>query len=80
MGDELVAGVAQLVGVAIAGKLERPPDGGAIDRGDGHGRAAAVRLLRGMRIELLDDGKEISEELSLRYDCLRLSRYLWPSW
>jgi hypothetical protein len=63
--------------VALAGELERPPDGGAVNRRDGQRGAATVRplLLRG-RIELLDDGKEISEKLSLRYDCLRLSRYL----
>jgi hypothetical protein len=69
-----------LIGVAIAGELKRPPDGGTVDCGDGHSGAATVRLrLRGRRIELLDDGKKIGEELSLRYDCLRLSRYLWPS-
>ena len=58
MGDELVAGAPQLVGVAIAGEVEGPRDRRAVDRYRG-GRGAfgtiAVRPRRG--VELLDHGK-----------------------
>ena len=66
VGDELVAGVAQLVGVAVAGEVEGVLDRDAIDRIDGDGDAAvavggSVGASRG--VELLDHGKEISQEL-----------------
>jgi hypothetical protein len=51
VGDELVAGAAQLVGVALAGELEGVRDSLAID------------LFR--RVELLDDGEEVGEELAV---------------
>jgi hypothetical protein len=51
MGDELIAGPANLVGMAVAGELEGPRDGLTVD------------LRR--RVELLDDGEEVGEELSL---------------
>jgi hypothetical protein len=34
VGDELIAGVAQLVGVVVAGKLEGAFDGGPVDLGN----------------------------------------------
>jgi len=49
VGDELVARVPQLIGVAIAGEVEGVGQGGAIDLG--------------RRVELLDDREEIGEEL-----------------
>jgi hypothetical protein len=60
VGDELVAGAAQLIGVAVAGEVE-----GAADR-------LAVDL---RRVELLDDGEEVAKKLVLRYVLLRRSRY-----
>ncbi|HMB54547.1 MAG TPA: hypothetical protein VKU40_14620, partial [Thermoanaerobaculia bacterium] len=66
VGDELVAGAAQLVGVAVAGEIE------------GAGERLAVDL--GRRVELLDYGEEIGEELLLLYGLLRRSRYRVPSW
>jgi hypothetical protein len=66
VGDELIAGVAQLVGVTIAGEIEGVLDRDAIDRIDGDGNAAvSVRSPFGASrgVELLDYGKEISQEL-----------------
>ena len=72
VGDELVAGVAQLVGVAVAGELEGVLERGAVDRRQGdRGVAAAVGgavprravFARG-RVELLDHGEEVGEELA----------------
>jgi hypothetical protein len=51
MGDELVAGVAELVGVMVAGEVE------------GVGKRVAIDS--GRRIELLDHREEIGEELAL---------------
>jgi hypothetical protein len=66
VGDELVSRVPQLVGVPIAGKIEGVLDRDAIDRGDRDGDAApaiggSVRAAGG--VELLNDGKEIGQEL-----------------
>ena len=60
VGDEVVAGAAQLVGVALAGELERAADRLAVDLG--------------RRVELLDDREEVGEKLSLLYRCLCRSR------
>jgi len=40
VGDELIAGVAQLVGVPIAGEVEGVLDRDAVDRSDRDGNAA----------------------------------------
>jgi hypothetical protein len=40
VGDELIAGVAQLVGVPIAGKVKGVLDRDAVDRGDRDSDAA----------------------------------------
>ncbi|HXV05468.1 MAG TPA: hypothetical protein VFP23_06135 [Solirubrobacterales bacterium] len=65
MGDELVAGAAQLVGVALAGELEGVRDSGAVDRrGRRRSLAVAGRVIGGRRsVELLDDREEIVEEV-----------------
>jgi hypothetical protein len=66
VGDELVAGVPQLIGMAVAGEIEGVLDRDAIDRGDRDGDAAATvgsAVGAGRGVELLDDGKEISQEL-----------------
>jgi len=66
VGDELIAGVAQLIGMPIAGEIEGVLDRDAIDRGDRDGDAAPAvgsTVGTGRGIELLDDGKEISQEL-----------------
>jgi hypothetical protein len=78
VGDELIAGVAQLVGVAIAGEVEGVLDRDAVDRGNRDGdRTVAVgggvSAARG--VELLDDGIEISQELLAGYGCRCASRY-----
>jgi len=52
--------------VAVAGEIE------------GAGERLAVDL--GRRVELLDYGEEIGEELLLLYGLLRRSRYRVPSW
>ncbi len=52
VGDELVAGAPQLVGVAVAGEVE----------GAGH-RLAVDLVHRG--VELLDHGEEVGEELAV---------------
>jgi hypothetical protein len=75
MGDELVARVAQLVGVPIASELEGMPHRLAVDPCHGDGRLAADRgavsvgavgavgfLRRG--VELLDDSEQVREELA----------------
>jgi RNase adaptor protein for sRNA GlmZ degradation len=68
MGDELVARVPQLIGMAVAGKVEGVLDRDAIDRGDRDGHAAVTVAIgstvgAGRGVELLEDGKEISQEL-----------------
>ncbi|HUC06936.1 MAG TPA: hypothetical protein VMR96_02510 [Solirubrobacterales bacterium] len=79
MGDELIAGVPQLVSVAIAGEIEGVLDRDAIDRGDRDSDVAAVTVgspvpaRRG--VELLNYGKEISQELLAGYGCRCASRY-----
>ena len=85
MGDELVAGAPQLVGVALAGELEGVGNRVAVDlglgrsvgaRGGGDGNRAI--LLR-RRVKLLDNREEIAEELSVRYGCLCPSRNSFAS-
>jgi hypothetical protein len=66
VGDELVAGVPQLIGVAVAGEIKGVLDRDAIDRGDRDSDAtiaigSAMRVVRG--IKLLENGKKISQEL-----------------
>jgi hypothetical protein len=79
VGDELIAGVTQLVGVSVAGEVEGVLDRDAVDRRNRNGNAAAVtiagiaRASRG--VELLDYGKEISQELLAGYGCRCTSRY-----
>ena len=83
VGDELVAGTAQLVGVAVAGEVEGTGHRGAIDRRQRGGDLGAARLAvvaRRRRVELLDHGEEIGKELVVRYGCLCPSRNRWPSW
>jgi hypothetical protein len=65
VGDELVAGVPQLIGVAVAGEIEGVLNRDAIDRVDRDGDVAvAIGSTIGARgVELLDDGKEIGQEL-----------------
>jgi hypothetical protein len=66
VGDELVAGAAQLVGVAITGEVEGPRQGRAVDGCDRErGGAIAPRVALGRRVELLDNGKEVREEALL---------------
>jgi hypothetical protein len=58
--------VAQLIGVAITGEVEGVLDRDAIDRGDRDGDAAIAvdsSIGAGRGVELLEDGKEISQEL-----------------
>jgi hypothetical protein len=83
VGDELIARVAQLVGVAIAGEVEGALERGTVDRrrGDsdiavsagGIAVLAAIGARRG--VELLNYGKEIGQERLVRYGCLCASRY-----
>jgi hypothetical protein len=79
MGDELIAGVAQLVGVAIAGEIEGVLDRDAIDRRNRDSNAAAVSVdgiaRAGRGVELLDYGIQISQELLAGYGCRCASRY-----
>jgi hypothetical protein len=53
MGDEVLAGLAALVGVVLAGEDERPHDGVAVD---GLGDLVGV---------LLDDREQVAEQLAL---------------
>jgi hypothetical protein len=79
MSDELVAGMAQLVGMPIAGEVEGVLDRDPIDRCDRDRDAAAIairaRVRAGRGVELLDYGKEISQELLAGYGCRLASRY-----
>jgi hypothetical protein len=79
VGDELIAGVAQLVGVTVAGEVEGVLDRDAIDRRDRDGNATAVAVAviarTGRGVELLNYGKEISQELLAGYGCRCASRY-----
>jgi hypothetical protein len=61
VGDELVTGAAQLVGVPLAGELEGVANRRAVDLG--------------CRVELLDNGEEVGQELLVLYGCLCASRY-----
>jgi hypothetical protein len=77
VGDELVAGAAQLVGVPIAGEIEGARDRLAVDaggrcRGGGPGGAVAALAVPLARrgVKLLDDGEEVPQELLVRYGCL----------
>jgi hypothetical protein len=66
MGDELIAGAAHLVGMAVAGKIEGARQGGAVDRRHRDG-SATIRpgVAHRRRIELLDHSEQIGEKLSL---------------
>ena len=68
VGDELVAGVAELVGVAVAGEFEGVPERLAVDRrqgDDGGARAlGGVAVPAGGGVELLDHGEEVGEKLA----------------
>jgi len=83
VGDELVARVAQLVGVVIAGKVKGAFDRGPVDRRNrygyvaigGAGMAVGAILTPRRGVELLDDGEEIGQEPPVRYVCLCASRY-----
>ncbi len=80
VGDELVAGAAQLVGVAVAGEVEGAGHRGAVDRGHGDDGGGAVAvgsaaIGAGRRVELLDNREEVVEEPLVRYGCLCASRY-----
>ena len=78
VGDELVARAAQLVGVAVAGEVEgagrgrrgRSPPARRRRRRCSRPSPSASALSPGGRIELLDHGEEIGEELLV---ALRLS-------
>jgi len=68
MGDELITGVPQLISVAVAGEIEGVLDRNAVDRVNRDGDVAAVTVgssisARRRGVELLNDGKEISQEL-----------------
>jgi hypothetical protein len=66
VGNELIAGVPQLIGVAVAGEIEGMLDRDAIDRSNRDGDspiASGSSIGTGRGVELLDDGKEISQEL-----------------
>jgi len=66
MGDELVSRAAHLVGVTVAGEVEGPGQCRTVDRRHRDGSAPVrPRAARRRGIELLDDGEEIGEELSL---------------
>jgi hypothetical protein len=73
VGDELVAGVAELVGVTIAGEVEGPFYCGPVDRQAGRHDGATgpfsdggVAVLARGRVELLDDREEVGEKLTVR--------------
>jgi hypothetical protein len=76
VGDELVAGVALLAGVALAGEVEGVLDLGPIDRRDrDRGAPETVRqLLFGGRVELLDDCEQVGEQLLVLYGNVGLCR------
>ena len=69
VGDELVAGVALLVGVPLAGEVEGPLDLVAVDRRHRHRGTAEGRrsrlVMRG--VELLDDREQVAEQLFALY-------------
>jgi hypothetical protein len=79
VGDELVARAPQLVGVSIAGEVEGAGDRLTIDvrcrgRCDRFADAVGVAVLARQRVELLDDGEKVAQELLVRYGCLCPSR------
>jgi hypothetical protein len=79
VGNELIAGVAKLVGVTVAGEIEGVLDRDPVDRRNRDGNAAAIAICGSLRpsrgVKLLDYGKEISQELLASYGCLCASRY-----
>jgi hypothetical protein len=79
VGDELVARTPHLIRVALAGELEGVRDRLAVDRRGGRGDPLVRPAARG-RVELLDDGEEVAEELVLRYVLFSRSRYRRASW
>src|SRR6185369_3617643 len=86
VGDELVAGVAALVGVAVAGELEGLLDPLAVDRrhrdrgaGAAGQRPVAVAVFARGGVELLDHRNEIGQELLVLYRGLGLARNRWAS-
>ena len=77
VGDELVAGVAQLVGVALAGEVEGALDRGAVDRRH-RDRGAAVAVAAsalGEESNSSTTAKRSARSSWLLYGCLGLSRY-----
>ena len=67
MSDELVAGSAKLIGMAVAGEVKGARQGSAIDRRNRNRGPATIRsgvMLRG-RVELLYYCEEVGEELTL---------------
>jgi hypothetical protein len=66
--------------VPLEGEVEGPLDPGAVDRRDRDGGAAvAVARRRGSRVELLDHGEEVGEELFVSYGILGLVSDRWVS-
>jgi hypothetical protein len=66
VGDELVTGTAQLIGVSVTGEIEGARQRAAVDRRDrDRGSAVAPDISLGYRVELLDHGEEVGEKLSL---------------
>jgi hypothetical protein len=67
VGDELIAGSAQLIGMPIAGEVEGTGHSGAVDRRDRDRGPAAIGsgLALRSRVELLDNREEIGEKLAL---------------
>jgi hypothetical protein len=76
VGDELVAGVALLVAVPLAGEVEGALDLVAVDRRDRDGGAAETvrKVLVVGRVELLDDREQVTEQLAVLYGNLGLWR------
>ncbi len=87
VGDELVARVAALIGVPLAGKVKGPLDLGTVDGRHRNSRTAAaggaVPIAVGgnarSRVELLDHGEKVGEELLVLYGSLGLARNRWAS-
>jgi len=86
VGDELVAGVAALIGVAVAGELECPLEPGPVDGRDRDRGAAggetvpvAVAVFGRGGVELLDYRKEIGQKLLVLYRGFGLARNCWAS-
>src|SRR4029077_16917198 len=75
-GDEFVARVPLLVGVARTGEVEGALDLGAVDgrRHRHRGATEARNLLIRRRVELLDDREQVAEQLAVLYGNLGLWR------